>query len=245
MNKDLKINVSVAMATYNGEKYIEEQIDSILENLKPNDELVISDDGSTDKTLDIIKKYQIKDERIRFIKGPGKGVKQNFANAILNTKGKYIFLSDQDDIWMKDKVKNVINTFKKYGSTLVVHDAQVFDSENKKILYQSFFEYRNSGSGIIKNIYKNTYIGCCMAFDSKIKEKILPIPDDIEMHDQWIGIINDLYYNKSTFLKDKLIKYRRHLNNVSSLEKHNFYNMINNRVRLIFEILKKKGKETL
>lgn len=237
MDSDFEINVSVAMATYNGEKYIREQINSILENLNSNDELIISDDGSKDQTLNIIKQYQINDKRIKLIKGPKLGVKQNFANAIQNTKGKYVFLADQDDIWMKDKVKIVIDTFKKNNSTLVIHDAQVFDSENKKTLYESFFKYRNSGPGIIKNIYKNTYIGCCMAFDSKIKEKILPIPNDIEMHDQWIGIINDLYYNKATFIRDKLIIYRRHLDNVSSLEKHNLVNMIKNRIRLIFKII--------
>lgn len=232
----MREKISVAMATYNGEKYIKDQIDSILKNLNENDELIISDDGSLDSTRKIIDLYN--DKRIKLIDGPKKGVKQNFANAIQNTTGKYIFLADQDDIWMDDKVKIVVDTFKKNNSTLVIHDAQVFDSENKKILYQSFFKYRNSGPGIIKNIYKNTYIGCCMAFDSKIKEKILPIPDDIEMHDQWIGIICEKYDNVM-FIEDKLIQYRRHLNNVSEMKHYPLIKMINNRVNFIKRIIRR------
>ena len=228
--------ISVAIATYNGEKYIKEQIDSILKNLNKEDEIIISDDGSTDSTRDIIKSY--KDKRIKLIDGPKKGVKQNFANAIQNTEGKFIFLSDQDDIWLDNKVEKMLETFEGQNATLVVHDAQVFDNENNKILYDSFFKYRNSGAGILKNIYRNTYIGCCMAFDSKIKDKILPIPNNIEMHDQWIGILNDIYYNKSIFIDDKLIKYRRHSENVSKMKHFTVAKMIKNRFILIRELIK-------
>lgn len=228
--------VSVAMATYNGEKYIKEQINSILVNLKENDELIISDDGSTDKTVDIIKKYQNKDKRINLINGPRLGVKQNFANAIKESKGKYIFLSDQDDVWEKNKIKKVLKIFKKEKCQVVIHDADIVDS-NLKTTGQSFFDFRNSGKGIIKNIWKNTYIGCCMAFDSELKDKILPIPNNIEMHDQWIGLLGEKY-GKSIFLKDSLIKYRRHDNNVSSMKHHKLIKMIRNRVVFIKEYLK-------
>lgn len=236
----MREKVSVAMATYNGEKYIKKQIDSILKNLQENDELIISDDGSIDSTKKIIESYG--DKRIKLIDGPKKGVKQNFVNAIKNTTGKYIFLSDQDDIWVDNKVDKVLEVLTRDGTTLVVHDAQVFDSSNDKILYESFFKYRNSGSGILKNIYKNTYIGCCMAFSSQIKEKILPIPNDIEMHDQWIGILNDIYYNKSIFINDKLIKYRRHSDNVSGMKHYTLEKMIKNRMKLIKELIKRKEK---
>lgn len=85
-----KNKVSVAMATYNGEKYIYEQVKTILNNLDENDELIISDDGSTDRTLEIIK--EIKDNRIKIIPGAGRGVKQNFTNAISHTNRRlYIF----------------------------------------------------------------------------------------------------------------------------------------------------------
>lgn len=188
---DSNIRVSVAMATYNGEKYIKEQIDSILTNLKENDELVISDDGSKDRTREIIAEYIKNDSRIKLIDGPKNGVKQNFANAISNCNGEYIFLTDQDDIWVDNKVELVLNCFNKEKCTLVIHDNQVIN-ENEEVVIPSFFEYRNSGEGKLKNIWKNTYIGCCMAFKSEIKKDILPIPNNIEMHDQWIGIVNEM-----------------------------------------------------
>ena len=183
-------SISVAMATFNGEKYIEEQIDSIINQLETIDELIISDDGSSDNTINIIKKYKKSDDRIKLYYGPKNGVKQNFANAINHCNGKYIFLADQDDVWYDNKIDKVLDAFATSSATCVVHNADIVD-ENLKKIDKSYFEYRKSGKGKIKNIVKNTYIGCCMAFNSSIKEKILPIPNDIEMHDQWIGI---LYY---------------------------------------------------
>lgn len=223
-------NISVAMATYNGEKYIKEQIESILNNLNTNDELIISDDGSKDSTIDIIKK--INDKRIKLINGPRLGVKQNFANAISNCNGKYIFLSDQDDIWYNGKVELVLEIFESQNCILVQHDCEIINS-NKKIILDSFFKYRKCGKGILKNIYKNTYIGCCMAFRNDIKNKILPIPNNIEMHDQWIGILSETI-GKVYFLKKVLLKYRRHENNVSDCFHHyKIKKMIINRINFI------------
>ena len=230
------IRVSVAMATYNGEKYIEEQLDSILKNLNNNDEIIISDDGSTDNTRSIIRNYN--DYRIKLIDGPQSGVKQNFANAISKCSGDFIFLADQDDIWMSNKVEMMLRAFDDYQTSLVIHDAVVFDSDSKEIIIDSFFCHRNSGPGIVKNIVKNTYIGCCMAFSSELKKYIMPIPDSIEMHDQWIGIINEYRLRKSIFIKEKLIKYRRHSNNVSQLKHFPVIRMIKNRFFFIKELLK-------
>ncbi len=231
----MRPKVSVAMATYNGEKYIKEQIKTILDCLEENDELVISDDGSTDNTLGIINSFN--DDRIVLIEGPQKGIKQNFANAIKNTSGEYIFLSDQDDIWEKDKVTEVIKCFEKENCTLVVHDAEVVD-ENLNMVMSSYYSYRNSGKGIIKNIYKNTYIGCCMAFLSKAKKYVLPIPNDIEMHDQWIGILNDKY-GKTYFSTKKLIKYRRHSLNNSQMNHYGIIKMIKNRLTFIVRYMER------
>lgn len=236
----MREKVSVAMATYNGEKYIEEQIKSILMNLEANDELIISDDGSTDNTIKIITEIIKKDSRIKLLNGPKKGVKQNFANAINNCTGKYIFLTDQDDAWIENKVDKVLYCFQKEECTLIVHDAEIVD-ENLNEIEKSFFKFRNSGKGIVKNIWKNTYIGCCMTFKSEIKKHILPIPNNIEMHDQWIGIINEIY-GKSYFLNEKLIKYRRHLNNVSQMKHYPINKMIKNRSIFIKELMKRKGK---
>lgn len=233
--------ISVAMATYNGEKYIKEQIESILCNLKENDELIISDDGSTDNTINIIKELSRKDNRIKLYDGPQKGIKQNFANAISHCNNKYIFLSDQDDIWKKDKVKKVIKEFDNPNTLVVQHDAEVINQDLNVVL-PSYFKYRKCGRGILKNIYKGTYLGCCMAFDSKLKKHILPIPENIDMHDTWIGIIGDVY-GKNKFINDKLISYRRHGDNNSDIfHHHNIKTMIHDRICLIKELIKEKRR---
>ena len=92
---------SVAMAYYNGAKYIDEQIRSILANMEDADELIISVDDASDGSETILQNWAQNDPRIRIIKGPGKGVVKNFENAIKHCRGDIIFLSDQDDVWEK------------------------------------------------------------------------------------------------------------------------------------------------
>lgn len=228
--------ISVAMATYNGEKYIKEQVTSILINLRNDDELIISDDGSTDKTRSIIKSFN--DKRIILLDGPKKGLKQNFSNAIAHTTGDIIFLCDQDDEWMKNKVSTVLEYFETSDIILLQHDAIVVNSKNE-VLFESFAEHRNVKTGILKNIVKNSYHGCCMAFRKDLKEKILPIPNDIYLHDQWIGLIAELN-GKTTFIPEKLIKYKRHEDNASSFEHLPIKQMIKNRFQIVRGLLRYK-----
>ena len=238
-----KEKVSVAMATYNGEKYIEKQIRTILDNLGKKDELIISDDGSIDNTIDIIK--AIEDKRIILLNGPKKGLKKNFENAIKNTTGDYIFLSDQDDLWEMNKVEKIIQCFEDNNFILIQHDAIVID-ENENIMFNSFAEHRKVKTGIIKNLLKNSYHGCCIAFKKELKKEILPIPDNIYLHDEWIGLVGELN-GKTYFLNEKLIKYRRHNSNSSSFKHLSLKNMAINRFNYAKELLKykkEKGKET-
>lgn len=227
-------SISVAIATYNGEKYIKEQLDSILVQIKEFDEIIISDDGSTDKTVEIIKSYQ--DKRIKLFKGPKMGVKKNFENAIKHCQNEYIFLADQDDIWVNNKVEIVLNYFIKENVDLVIHDCDVVN-EKLEVINESFYKLRHSKKGKIKNIMKNSYIGCCMAFKSSLKDKILPIPNNIEMHDQWIGLKIEKY-GRVLFINEKLIHYRRHHNNVSLMKHYPIRKMLKNRFIFIKEFMK-------
>lgn len=199
--------VSVVMAAYNGEKYIREQLLSVLKQLSENDEVIISDDNPYTGTYEAVKEFIESDGRIRYIKGPGKGVIKNFENAISAAEGDYIFLCDQDDVWLDGKVSAVCEELKK-GAVVVMHDAIVTD-ENLNPVKQSFFEAMGSGTGIVKNIIKNTYIGCCMAFSKSLKPFILPFPDDLPMHDQWIGLAGEKA-GRAALIKEPLIYYRRH-----------------------------------
>ncbi|MEE6678208.1 glycosyltransferase family 2 protein [Limosilactobacillus fermentum] len=231
------IRVSVALASYNGMQHIGEQITTILNNLSSYDELVISDDGSTDETIEIIKSFQSKDKRIKLFYGNGKGVKHNFSTALSNCRGQYIFLCDQDDVWFENKVSVLIEYLDKHD--LVVHDCIVTDEDPNDVIYNSYFTYKKSGPGVIKNIIQNTYIGCCMAFSRELLKKILPIPERIAMHDQWIGILNDVYFKNTLFLNQPLIYYRRSGNNVSSFNHYPLSRMVLNRILFIQELLKK------
>lgn len=172
--------ISVCIATYNGEKYLKKQLDSILNQLKKEDEVIISDDTSTDATVEIIKAYN--DRRIILIENQKfRSPIYNFENALKHASGDIIFLADQDDIWIDNKVCTVKKYLKSYD--LVISDAEIIDT-NDETLYRSFYALNNSRKGFIKNIIKNSYLGCCMAFNRKILESALPFPKNVPMHDQ-------------------------------------------------------------
>lgn len=224
-----KTRVSVAMITYNGEKYLKEQLDSILCQLMEQDEVIVSDDGSTDGTITILNEYQKKDSRIKVVEGPRAGIKKNVEYALKQCRGEVIFLADQDDIWRANKVKRVLEVMEQEACVLVIHDAEVFREHPKQITMESFFVFRSARAGVLKNILKNSYIGCCMAFRRELLDKVIPIPDNIEMHDQWIGVLNDFYFGKSVFLKEPLLCYRRHGENSSAMKHYGVGRMIRNR----------------
>lgn len=225
--------VSVAMVTYNGERFLREQLESILCQLTEQDEVVVSDDGSADSTRKILEEYQNRDSRVRVTEGPQAGVKKNVEYVLRQCRGGIIFLADQDDIWKEDKVKRVLKTMEEEKCTLVIHDAEVFQEETGQTVQKSFFAFRSAKAGVFKNIIKNSYIGCCMVFRKELLEKVLPIPDNIEMHDQWIGILNDFYFKKAVFLQEPLLLYRRHGENSSAMEHYGIGRMIRNRVMFV------------
>jgi glycosyltransferase involved in cell wall biosynthesis len=204
--------ISVCIATYNGEKYIAEQLNSILCQLDEKDEVIISDDSSTDQTLEIIKGFN--DHRIKIFAGNKfANPIYNFENAIKMASGEFIFLSDQDDYWMPTKVEEMIKVLQ--TNLLVVSDCYMGD-QDLNIIKESYFEWRDSKQGLIKNIWRNSYLGCCMAFDRKILKRILPFPKNIPMHDMWIGLITETI-KKPFFLQKPLIIYRRHGGNATTL----------------------------
>lgn len=229
--------ISVALAFYNGKKYIEEQVGSILRNLRSKDELVISIDDDSDGSRKILFDLAAKDERIHLVKGPGKGVVANFQNALKHCHGEIIFLSDQDDVWKDNKVRIVEKAFKDPRVTAVVHNAEIVDG-NLKHLGETTFQWRDSGRGFWKNIKKNSYIGCCMAIRKSMLDKILPIPEKVWIHDQWIGLLAEKL-GKVVFLEQPLLFYRRHGENVTGLTHGSVISMFTKRYKMIWEIQKR------
>ena len=213
--------ISVCVATYNGERFIREQIDSILRQLSSDDEIIVSDDGSTDDTISIIN--SIDDKRIRIIEGPRKhSPTQNFECAMKEAKGDYIFLADQDDVWKPNKVEVCMKWLQEYDC--VVSDAEVTDS-NLNTLYPSLYTIMQVRQGRIYNtIWKNGYTGCCMAFRRNVLKASLPFPKNIPMHDIWIGNVAAYKYNMK-FIPDKLIMFRRHNETISCNGKGSKYSI--------------------
>lgn len=211
----MNVNVSVAMAVYNGEAYIREQIETIISQLNPNDELVISYNKSTDRTWDIIQEYCKNDNRIRCYYCEKNGIINNFENALSNTRGDYIFLCDQDDIWFPKKVELMVEALQEKNVVLAMHNCEYIDANGEHI-EGDLFKRRNAKPGFIKNLIRNSYQGSCMAFKRFLLSDILPIPKDVAMHDQWIGLLAE---KKGTvkLLDEPLIKYRRHINAASDV----------------------------
>jgi glycosyltransferase involved in cell wall biosynthesis len=230
------MKVSVCMATYNGEKYIEDQIDSIICQLSLEDELIISDDSSTDNTISIIKKYN--DSRIKLIENQlFKNPIYNFENALTHATGDFIFLSDQDDIWDKDKIAIMQKYLQIYD--LVLSDCRIVDNQLNTI-QNSYFDKIKSSPGFLRNLIKvNPYMGCCMAFHKKVLKKALPFPKLIPMHDFWIGMIGELNF-KIKFVDDQLVFHRRHTSNSSTTgEKstNSLWKKVKNRLNIFPDVL--------
>lgn len=198
--------ISVCIATYNGARYIGEQLASILKQLSAEDEVVVSDDGSTDGTIDIVR--SLNDRRIRIVDGPRRhSPTLNFERALRNAKGEYVFLADQDDVWLEGKVRRCVEELQKCDC--VVSDARVTDS-CLNTTSESLFKLMHVRRGRLSNLlWRNGYTGCCMAFRREVLSKALPFPTDIPMHDIWIGNVA-AFCGRLRFIDDRLLLFRRH-----------------------------------
>ncbi|MCJ7468603.1 MAG: glycosyltransferase family 2 protein [Maribacter sp.] len=227
--------VSVCMAVYNGERFIKEQIDSILPQLQPQDELIISDDGSVDDTLAII--TAIKDKRIRVFNSNSHNIVQNFENALNKANGDIIFLSDQDDIWHPSKVEECLNYL--HNNILVFSNLDVFSDDLSDTI--KFYDSNRPKTGILRNIIKNHYIGATMAFKKKVLDKALPFPKGIYMHDIWLALVAEVM-GSTFFIEKPLIYYRRHENNASQTgetSSNPFLKKIGMRIVLTYNLIRR------
>lgn len=228
--------ISVCLASYNGMPYISAQISSILSQLSNEDELIISDDGSNDGTEKYIAECAQQDFRVTVLQGPCLGLQLNFENALNHAKGSVIFLADQDDIWMPNKVRVMVDELN--NCDLVVSDCYVVNRD-LDIIHESFFSINNSENGLIRNIMKNSHLGCCMAFNRKVLSHALPFPKNIPMHDWWIGLVAQSIGNVK-LIDAQLILYRRHGSNASpTSEKSNntLFRKIALRVKILIELV--------
>ena len=234
--------IDILLATYNGEMYIKEQIESILNQTYKNFNLIISDDHSTDNTVDILKEFEKKDKRIKlFCQEENQGYIKNFEFLLRQVKNEIYMLSDQDDFWLPEKVEKSYSTLKKQKADLAFGDLEIVDA-NLNTIDPSFNRFMKLNRKIKKylntnklNYLYNCITGCTLISRKKFIEKVLPLPSKNKYvaHDHWIGIILSLN-GTVAYIPEKYIKYRQHGNNQIGTDKisHKFSNI--NDVRKLF-----------
>lgn len=219
-------NVSIVMTTYNGEKYLEEQIASILSSTYQDFKLYIVDDGSRDKTLEIINRYVEKyPDKIHVSRNATNlGVTLNFLNAVSNTTSEYIMLCDQDDVWKADKIAKTLRRVKQmevqFGKELpiaVFTDAYVVD-ESLNIIHESFFRSGRLNprlTDLPHLLMENKLIGCTVMINQAVRRILQssPLPKRAKFHDCWLGLIA-ASTGKIGFIKEPTLLYRQHGSNV-------------------------------
>ena len=227
--------ISVCVATHNGERYIKQQLESILCQIGQEDEVVVSDDGSTDKTLAVIDGFKDSRIKVRLFSQPSSSshpheyVCRNFENALKHAQGDYIFLSDQDDEWLPNKVEVCLSDLEQYDC--VLHDFMHID-ENENVTLPLHYNGTFRPYNYFLRVGK--HYGCAMAFRRSVLDYALPFPKHLLLHDYWIGILSEtlghFYYEKTP-----LIRYRIHHLNTS--ETHNsLVFKISYRVKTILDV---------
>ncbi len=215
--------VDIVMATYNGEKYLAEQIDSLLGQTHNNWQLMISDDGSTDRTVDILQGYAKADERITIVSTVRQGgIIQNFSKALSFSTSQYVMFCDQDDIWLSDKVSSMLDALKviefsrgKDFPVLGFSDLCLVD-ETGAVIHKSFYQY--NGLDPKNNLdhkylsWRSTIYGCTVIFNKALLNRATPLPVDVPMHDQWFALIA-AKFGVVFFSSESRIYYRQHSSN--------------------------------
>lgn len=229
--------ISVAMAVYNGGKYLPSQIDSILDQFEDNDELIVSYDKSLDDTFEIICNYSKMDDRVKVVINDHPGVVGNFNTALSHCAKDAIFISDQDDIWVAGKRKKMLDALNSSKADLAIHNVVHIDSDGKVISKPLFQEY-GIREGLIRNFLAPRYSGCCMAFPSKARRFILPLPQSVVNYDHWIGMVCE-FYGKVVFVDEVLLEHRLHGENVTT-SRRPFSVIARQRLNLFLELVKRR-----
>ena len=231
----MKELVSIAMATYNGAKYLEEQLDSIYMQTYKNFELIVVDDLSTDDTVLILEKYKKKFGLKYFINDANLGVTKNFEKAILKCNGEYIALVDQDDIWLQNKLEvlyeNIGNSSLIYSNAGIINGNGEIQNKTTRDIY-SLYGLDSQTKDIYNYIVLNSFIlGCSTMFKRELLSTLVPIYETTRNHDWWLTMCAH-NTNGIKYIDEVLFHYRHHENNysrqgekVSFLGKFlNFYN---------------------
>ncbi len=225
--------IDILLATYNGEKYLKEQLDSLYNQTHKNFEIIARDDGSKDKTLTILHSHNIAviDSKENL------GAKGSFVAlltyAVQNSDSEYLMFCDQDDVWESDKIEQILVKMqeieKKYPNipVLVHTDLKIVD-EDLQIINKSFMSYQDidaTYNDLNNLILQNTITGCTVMINRKLAKLCLPIPTECMMHDWWIGLVAS-YFGEIGYLNAKTIQYRQHADNSIGAKGFSYINIL-------------------
>jgi glycosyltransferase involved in cell wall biosynthesis len=233
--KDIQL-VSIALCTYNGEKFLVKQLESILNQDYANIEVVITDDCSTDTTRQILEAYQIKDERIKlYFNEINLGYTKNFEKVIKLCTGKYIALSDQDDIWEKSKISELVAEINE--KVMVFHNSDLIDENDNQIGNYTVSNTTRiyDDESCLPFLFSNCVHGHATLFDSELKDYLFPF-DDRYSHDWWLAYVA-FNIGKVKYIDKILVHYRQHQSSITDTLKLRRENTEVKRVRGIDRIL--------
>lgn len=243
--------VDILLATYNGEKYLKEQLDSILNQTYSNFRLLISDDMSTDSTKMILTEYEKEDNRVKvFLQKENLGIIGNFEFLLTKVESEYFMFSDQDDIWNRCKVEKSINKIEEENINLVFTNLEVVDKD-LNVIYESYWKLKGFENKIkrykcFEGLYLNNFVTGCTTISRKVLiDKILPLPRTTKyiLHDYWLALMVS-QYGKVGYIDESLIKYRQHKDNkIGSSKKSDKLETLDE-IRSLFITVKKEHFQT-
>lgn len=215
--------VHIVLAAYNGEKYIREQLDSLLANSFQDFFVEVCDDGSTDRTTAIVREYAQRHECIGLhTNETNLGYVKNFMEGIKRSKSPYIMLCDQDDIWHRDKIEKTLERMKRmeqqegdHVPLLVFTDAMNFDSE----LGKETGSFHKTSHLNVKKVdtahlfMENKCIGCTVMMNAAIRDYLTVLPEEIRVHDWWLALICS-HFGKISYIEETTLQYRQHSGNM-------------------------------
>ncbi|MCH5268892.1 MAG: glycosyltransferase family 2 protein [Lachnospiraceae bacterium] len=215
--------IAIIMAVYNGEAYLREQIDSLLDNSRRDVTIHIFDDGSADRSADIIAEYQeCHPEKIFYYRNTkNRGVIRNFLEGCQDIDADYYMFCDQDDVWLPEKIPHTLAKMQAAESSfpekplVVFGDARVVDEDLQEIhpSFQRQSGYRTDLLDLPHILMENKLIGCTILFNRSLKNLLSDIPDSLRMHDWWIALIASAL-GRIIYLDEPLLLYRQHAGNV-------------------------------
>ncbi len=230
-------NIDILLATYNGQAYLREQIDSIFAQSNQDWRLIIRDDGSDDNTVRIVEDYAARlPGRIRLVTDNGSrlGANLNFGKLLEYADTEYIMFSDQDDVWLPNKIELTLNAMKAAeqiypDKPILIHtDLQVMDSElntiaNSMWSYQKLFP--EVGNDLSRIMAQNVVTGCTVMINKRARAVSIPVPGEAIMYDWWIAL-NVCRHGKIIYVSIPSILYRQHSRNQIGAQEVRWINII-------------------